>query len=811
MTRARPFLAVALAALMAGHCLTGVAQAQTAHPELWPQGRSHPALTDPALDAWVAETLASMTLEEKVGQLIQADIGAITPKDLADYPIGSILAGGSSSPGDDERAGPQAWLDLARAFRQAAAERPGAKIPLLFGVDAVHGHNNLVGATLFPHNIGLGAAGDPDLVRRIAEATALEVAVTGIDWSFGPTLAVPRDDRWGRTYEGYAEDPAVHRRFAGPFIEGLQGPLSIDGLKPGHVMASAKHFLADGGTTEGRDRGDAAISEQELIDIHLSGYPQAIEAGALSVMVSFSGWNGVKHTGNASLLTGVLQDRLDFRGLTIGDWDAHAFVPGCTADSCPQAINAGLDMFMAPNDWKALYRNTLDQARLGEIPAARLDAAVSRILRAKRLAGAFAAERPIEGRFEVIGMTGHRELAREAVRKSLVLLKNDGVLPIRAGARVMVAGAAADDIGQAAGGWTISWQGTGNTNTDFPGATSIWAGLREAVQAGGGTATFSPDGAFTDKPDVAVVVFGETPYAEHYGDLSNLDFEPTEPLETLLRLKRQGVPTVAVFLSGRPMWTNPEINAADAFVAAWLPGGEGAGVADVLVGAADGSPRHDFTGKLTFSWPRSAVQAPQNVGMEGYDLQFAFGFGLSYARPGETGRLSEESGLAARNGGTVLFDAGRFPAPWALTLRDGKGGFRVEAPGAASSPGGLVSMRPIDGRAQESARLFTFSGPASIQIGGPSRRYQADEALHLRYKVGQMPTTEVRLTLGGRSVALDLAKDAGAGWQELVVPFRQLTDAAFVETGQPFHLQSDAGLTIALEALSVGDGSFPSN
>ncbi|SDR13503.1 glycoside hydrolase family 3 protein, partial [Brevundimonas sp. 374] len=336
-----------------------VTDATRAHPALWPRAASPAAMTDAATEAFVTELMSRMTLEEKVGQTIQADIGSIKPEDLLTYPLGSILAGGNSSPGGDERASAQKWVELAQAFRAAAAQRPGAKVPLIYGIDAVHGHNNIVGATIFPHNIGLGAARDPDLIRRIGEATALEVAVTGADWTFGPTLAVPQDDRWGRTYEGYAENPEVAQSYAGPMTLGLQGALSADHpLAAGHIAGSAKHFLADGGTTGGKDQGDFAGSEQEMIRTHLSGYPQAIDAGVLSIMASFSSWNGVKHSGNETILTDVLRGPLGFDGFVVSDWNAQGQLPGCSNESCALAFNAGIDMFMAPDSWKPLFAST---------------------------------------------------------------------------------------------------------------------------------------------------------------------------------------------------------------------------------------------------------------------------------------------------------------------------------------------------------------------------------------------------------------------------------------------------------------------
>ena len=796
-----------------------VTDASRADPAAWPRAASPAAMSDPATEAFVTELMSRMTVEEKVGQLIQADISAIRPEDLLTYPLGSILAGGNSAPDGNDRATPQAWLELAQAFRAAAEARPGAKIPLIYGIDAVHGHNNVVGATIFPHNIGLGAARDPDLIRRIGEATALEVAVTGADWTFGPTLAVPRDDRWGRSYEGYGEDPEIARSYAGPMTLGLQGELTSEGpIAPGRIAGSAKHFLADGGTAGGQDQGDFRGSERELVDIHLGGYPAAIDAGVLSVMASFSSWNGVKHSGNETILTDALRGPLGFDGFVVSDWNAHGQLPGCSNESCALAVNAGIDMLMAPDSWRPLYANTLAQVRSGEIPMARLDEAVRRILRAKVKTGLFSGERPVEGRFEALGSPEHRALAREAVRKSLVLLKNNGsVLPIRAGARVLVAGAA-DDIGRASGGWTLTWQGTGNSNSDFPNGQSIWSGLREAVEAGGGTATLSPDGAFDGKPDVAIVVFGETPYAEFQGDVDHLDFTPTEPLETLRRLKAAGIPTVSVFLSGRPMWTNPEINQSDAFVAAWLPGAEGGGVADVLIGDREGRPRRDFTGRLSFSWPKDATGTPLNRGEPGYDPQFAYGYGLTYAQPAAVPMLGEESGVAAE--GSSLdryFVDGRFMPPWSLMLRDAGGEFRLGQEKAGRSPRGVVTLRAADGAAQESALGLTFAGTGgqAVIAARPvdlTRQTNGEMALHVRYRVDTPPAGPVRLGVGAgvvdvtslfrgapvgewRSVKVRLScfRDAGADVSAVDQPFNLSTDAAFAVTVEDIRLASNEG------------------
>jgi len=794
---------------------TIVTEASRAHPGLWPRAASPAAMSDAATEAFVTELMSRMTLEEKVGQTIQADIASIKPADLLRYPLGSILAGGNSSPGGDERASAQAWVELAQAFRRAAAERPGAKIPMIYGIDAVHGHNNIVGATIFPHNIGLGAARDPDLIRRIGQATALEVAVTGADWTFGPTLAVPRDDRWGRAYEGYAENPEVAKSYAGPMTLGLQGVLSADHpLAAGHIAGSAKHFLADGGTTGGKDQGDFAGTERELIDIHLSGYPQAIDAGVLSIMASFSSWNGVKHSGNETILNDVLRGPLGFDGFVVSDWNAHGQLPGCSNESCALAINAGIDMLMAPDSWKPLYENTLAQARSGEIPMARLDEAVRRILRVKVKTGLFNDARPVEGRLNELGSPAHRALAREAVRKSLVLLKNENaVLPIRAGARVLVAGQA-DDIGQASGGWTLTWQGTGNSNADFPNGQSIWSGVEEAVKAAGGQAVLSVDGAFAQKPDVAIVVFGETPYAEFQGDVDTLDFLPTGPLETLKRLKAAGVPTVSVFLSGRPMWTNPEINASDAFVAAWLPGTEGAGVADVLIGDAAGRARHDFSGTLSFSWPRNATGEPLNVGQPGYDPQFAYDYGLTYARPGRVGALSEASGVAGSASSLDrYFVDGRFVAPWSLMLRDDGGEFRLGGESVGASPRGGVSVRSTDGAGQESARALTFGGAGGHAVISASpvdltRQSNGEMAIAFRYRIDSRPHAPVLLTLGaGRVDVTAIFNAAPLGeWRTLKVRLSCLAEhgADVAAVDQPWGLRTSSAFGVTVEDIRLG-------
>ena len=493
-----------------------------ANVSAWPRAHSPSALTDTATEARISALLARMTIEQKVGQTIQGDISTVAPRDLAAYPLGSVLAGGNSGPYGNERASAAEWDRMVGEYRAASLvpQANGVAIPVMFGVDAVHGHNNIPGATLFPHNIGLGAAHDTELVRRVGEATAAEVAASGIEWTFAPTLAVPQDLRWGRSYEGYSADPAQVAAYAAAMTQGLQGVLVAGRALAGdRVAASAKHFVADGGTLGGKDQGDAQIAESELIRTHVPGYPAAIDAGVLTVMASFSSWNGAKNHGNRALLTDALKGKMGFEGFIVGDWNGHAQVAGCSVTDCPAAINAGLDMYMAPDSWKGLFDNLVRQVRAGDVPMARLDDAVRRILRVKAKLGLLDAARPALHDHDVIGAPAHLALAREAAAKSLVLLKNNGaVLPIQPGARVLVAGDGADNLGKQSGGWTITWQGTDLARSDFPNGRSIWDGIDAAVRNAGGTAVLSADGRFADKPDVAIVVFGEQPYAEFQGD-----------------------------------------------------------------------------------------------------------------------------------------------------------------------------------------------------------------------------------------------------------------------------------------------------
>jgi len=795
---------------------TTAAQPDHLGADAWPAARN-PLPPDPELERRIAELLARMSDEEKVGQIIQAEIRHVTPDDVRKYHLGSILNGGGSFPNEARDATIQDWLDLADSYHEASVDASdgGVAIPLLWGTDAVHGHGNVIGATVFPHNIGLGAMHDPALVREIGRVTAREVLATGIDWTFAPTTAVAQDDRWGRTYESYSEDPELVRAYSEAMVLGLQGdPTRPEFLDGNHALATAKHFLADGGTWAGDDQGDARIGEEELRDIHAPGYVGAIEAGVQVVMASFSSWNGVKMHGNRYLLTDVLKERMGLDGFVIGDWNGHGQVPGCTNATCAAAFNAGLDVFMVIDEWRALYRNTLAQVRSGEISRARLDDAVRRVLRVKLRAGVFDRGLPSERAArlgDVIGSPAHREVARRAVRQSLVLLKNTGgVLPLQPGQRVLVAGDGADDIGKQSGGWTISWQGTGNANSDFPGGASILDGLREALTAVGGEVEYDADGEWSKRPDVAVVVFGEDPYAEYQGDLATLEFEPGDKrsLALLQKFEKASIPVVSVFLSGRPLWTNPEINASDAFVVAWLPGSQGAGVADVLVADADGKPRHDFTGRLSFSWPRDPLQGQLNPHHPDYDPLFPLGYGLDYAA-GEEGPgllVTDVAGTATADADVVSLYVGRPLPPWAVFINGDDGAAMMVAGAYAAHASGIVTARAADMNVQEDALQVEFSGTGTGRLMFTGPGLDLDElgesaVLSLAVSQDEAPDRPLRLFVGDRSI--DLAAQAGAfvgkGWTEVSIAL-----ACFAEDGGnpgrvdvPFALETDGRTEIA--------------
>jgi len=810
----RYLIAAAAVALAACAAQPSLGEPGVANPEIWP-AYHYPVPEIAADEARIADLLRRMTLEEKIGQLVQADLCCVTPDDVRRYNLGSVLNGGNSGPHGNDLAPAPEWLALADEFYAASVDTAdgGVGIPVIWGTDAVHGHANIIGATVFPHNIGLGAMRDPELIERIGAATAEEVRVTGQEWTFAPTITVPQDYRWGRAYEGYSSDPALVASYVGAMVRGLQGPPDAGRiLQRGKVLASTKHFLADGGTHNGVDQGDAQISEEVLRDIHGAPYGPAIEAGVATVMASFSSWQGVKMTGNRSLLTGVLRDRMDFGGFVVSDWNAHGQVDGCTNASCPQALLAGIDMYMAPDTWKPIYESLLAQARAGEIPMSRIDEAVARILRVKLRLGLFEAGKPssraMAGQWDLLGSPAHRALAREAVRESLVLLRNDGVLPLRPGGRLLVAGEGAEDIARQSGGWTLTWQGTGIDNSHFPGATSLWEGLREAVTAGGGSAHLSPDGSFTQRPDAAVVIFGEKPYAEFQGDRATLqlDTELTAPYETMRKLKAQGIPVVAVMITGRPLYVNPALNLADAFVVAWLPGTEGGGVADVLVGGRDGAPEFDFAGRLPAAWPSTPNMADGAL--------YPFGYGLSYATPHSAWSPLPEIAGAAAGDARTLFAGGNPASSWSLVLGniDRADETRITTV-PAQALAGRARVTAAEYQVQEGARRFQIAGGSAATALSThdavdlSREANGDVLLLFTVKVDFAPqSASVALRCDGANcgAVVPMTLPQRPEFVRYGIPLKCFRGADLTKVTAPFILQTQGKTDYSLGNVRLG-------
>lgn len=788
------------------------------HPDIWPELTA--ADLNPETEARIDRLMAQMTIEQKVGQTIQADSASVTPDEVRDYRLGSVLSGGNSAPGPLPYADAATWLEAADTYYNASIDPTGVEIaiPIIWGIDAVHGHANLLGATVFPHNIGLGAANNPDLIEQIAEITARELIVSGHDWTFAPTLAAPRDDRWGRTYEGFSENPDIIKSYADRIVYGLQGrPGTDEFMSSNRVISAAKHFLADGGTENGADQGDSHISEEELRDIHGAGYIPALQAGVQTVMASFSSWQGIKMTGNEALLTDVLKARMGFRGFVVSDWNAHGQIPGCTNTDCPEAFNAGIDMFMAPDSWKGLYESTLAHVRSGRISEDRLDEAVRRILRVKIQSGLFEkgapSTRPHAGDTSLLASASHKAVARQAVRESLVLLKNnDNTLPLNPASRILVIGDGADRIAKAAGGWTLSWQGGAHENDEFPNGQSILDGIREAVGSAGGELVYDPVGESTETYDAVIAVYGEEPYAEFQGDRSNLDFESdTVGSDTLNAYKARGIPVISVFLSGRPLWVNPELNASDAFVAAWLPGSEGAGIADMLFRT---DPSYAFTGRLSFSWPRSAVQTDLNVGTEPYDPLFAYGYGLGYDSNVVIETLSEVSGLSDKDGGSsdVFYTDGRPVKPWSLFARVDGTDFRMnELPW----DGGTLTISKTDRVAQEDSLRIDW------REGGPDIRITTFTPIELsRQSNGDMELSFQIRNFGDQPAALEVGmgcSDAGncsavlpvsvqsEDWTERRISLSCFADAGVDMTniGEILYIKSSTAAAIGLSEVRL--------
>lgn len=805
-------------ALVIGMALTACQKTQNPAPSL---------VTGASIEDNAAQILAQMTLEEKIGQVIQADISAVSPSDLKTYNLGSVLNGGNSAPGGGKTASPEAWIALADEFWDASTDTSdgGLGIPAIWGTDAVHGHNNLQNATIFPHNSALGAANDEALIREIGEVTAREIRATGIDWTFAPTLAVARDDRWGRAYESYSENPDIVARFAKAMVEGLQGETrDKDFLVGEHVVATAKHFVGDGGTQYGIDKGDTLGDMDALLEMHAAGYQPAIDAGVQTVMASFSSINGEKMHGSKNLLTDVLRGEMGFGGFVVGDWNGHAEVPGCTAIDCPESLEAGVDMYMAPDTWKGLYGNLLAQAKSGELSMDALDQAVTRILQVKIRAGLFDAGRPstrASSQISNLGTEKNADVARRAVRQSLVLLKNaDQTLPIAPGKTVLIAGSGADSMQQQTGGWTLNWQGDGNPNEIFETGETIYAGLKDAITATGGTAVLSETGQYSDAPDVAIVVFGEQPYAEYRGDRSDLvfEFENGENLALIKRLKAKNIPVVSVFLTGRPLWMNAHLNASDAFVVGWLPGTEGGGIADVLVAGNDGKARHDFTGRLSFSWPADGTAKPIND-KKTKDVLFGLGHGLSYSDDGTLATLSENPGVtASSNFAGSIMARGDAASPFGFYLGDSSNLNTPATELVSASLGGVISTRGVDYKAQEDARQITWSGKGKARAAVRTLRPIdmsdiADDknmAVQIEWRMDEMPSAPMHLTMGcgdGCESTLDVTQAMSqinpGTWAKTSIAlscFDKL-DASKIDT--PLRLSTEGKASVTLHSVKL--------
>jgi|JYMV01.1.fsa_nt_gi beta-glucosidase len=789
----------------------------------WPKART-PHLQCEKTEALIERILEWLTPAQKVGQIIQADIASVTPEDVAAYHLGSVLNGGNSAPNGNQRASLADWLELADEFWAASMRADGPRIPLLWGTDAVHGHNNLIGATIFPHNVGLGAARDAELVERIGAATAREVRASGMDWTFSPTVAVACDSRWGRAYEAYSESPELVAELSAALVRGLQGISGNENfLGDAKILACAKHFIGDGGTQAGRDQGETIASEAELREVHAAGYYATLEAGVQTVMASFSSWGGRKMHGHEAFLTDLLKAHWGFDGVVVGDWNGHGQIEGATPTDCPDALMAGLDMYMAPDSWKGLHASLLRHLESGRITRERLDDAVRRVLRLKMRAGLCSQPAPSERllvvRGSIVGCPAHTDLAAAAVRKSAVLLKNaNQVLPLQSNQKILVTGRAADDLGMMCGGWSLSWQG-GNLNpADYPHAETLVAGIRRVGKEHGSKVTYSPGGRIKDSPDIAIHVFGEAPYAEFRGDLSTLDFQPRDKkdADTLKRLRKAGIPTICIFLSGRPLWVNPSLNASDAFIAAFLPGTQAGALADMLF-AMNGL---DFTGKLPFSWPRYADQYGHNLHSQPYEPLFPFGYGLSMKDRGSLRTLHEDSIATQPDHGTI-FEYGRTVGNWTLQLENSGTG-KPWYGGESTSAAGALVLKSTDLGQQENAIEMVWKrapfGPVrfSHEELNLTREVNAGFCLTLTFNVSQQDAGSIVLAVltgTGRNEMGNLSKfgrgSGNGGASTFQIPLRAISesgsDMSSIE-GIEFSAHRPARIVLSHLAIVMPDG-----
>lgn len=841
---------------------------------------------DESIEKQIKEILAKMTLDEKIGQMLQPDFREITPEEVIQYKIGSVLNGGGGWPENNKHALARSWVTESDKYWNAANkayEGRGFRIPFMWATDAVHGHNNVYQATLFPHNIGLGAAHDPELIYRIGKATALEIAATGLDWTFAPTVAVPRDDRWGRTYEGYSEDPSIVYAYAREMVRGLQGS-TADLKGQHHVVSTVKHFVGDGGTLYGVDRGDTYYSEDDLRNIHAAGYFSGLDAGAQVVMASFNSWKNDKNSalgiqagtaykgklhGSHYMLTQVLKNKMGFDGVVISDWNGHSEIAGCSMGACEAAVMAGIDIFMvtARQDWMSFRNSMLEGVKNKTIPMHRIDDAVSRILRVKLRAGMWdkpmPSQRALAGNQIILGNPKHRALAREAVSKSLVLLKNrNNILPLNRDQKVLVAGSAANDFSKQIGGWSLTWQGTENNLSDFPGALTVAGAIEKTVGKQNVITLNANQLDLKEKPDVAIIALGEDPYAEWLGDIpDNKTLSYSEMKESyaadfnlLKQLHEAGIPTVVIFLSGRPLYVNPEINLADAFIAAWLPGTEAEGITDVIFRDVNKQINHDFQGKLSFSWPAQKCattinRTPTNIPEwqrpkfeqkpDQENTLFEFGYGLTYqqvAAPSDNNKDLNNLPLDSRQLGCRESDTEKLQVATAslelfgerasedhrLRMGDESNWTGTEVSVNGESAMQYIRVRPVDYKRQQDAREITFMGTskdtgASVQLqttnvkGIDRQNYlRADSNLMVTLRMQQQPDREMdigvqcgwpcasSITINQTLKTLPLNE-----WVTLSIPltcFKEKMD--FSKTNTPFILTTTAAAKLDLAVVS---------
>lgn len=805
--------------------------AASIQPTDWPHITSSIA-KDPVLEARVAQILAGMSLSQKLGQMTQPEIKTITPFQVTQYYIGSVLNGGGSWPKGDKYATAADWVALADQYYAASMSTDMAiKVPVVWGIDAIHGNSNVFGATLFPHNIGLGATHNKKLVGKIAAEVGRAVRATGINWVFAPTLAVVRDDRWGRTYESFSEDSTLVREYAGVYVSGLQGNFDRDE----NVIATAKHFLGDGGTDQGKDQGVNLSSKAQMIKLHAQGYFSALAAGAQTVMTSYNSWNDLaaginygKMHGSKAIVTDILKTKMGFDGFVISDWNAIGQIPGCTNASCPAAVNAGVDMFMVPDDWQAFIANTMAQVNSGQISMARIDDAVTRILRVKLRAGLFG-KKPSQniyaGKQEALQA---RELARQAVRESLVLLKNNAnVLPLTRGKKILVVGKSADNMSNQTGGWSLTWQGTDNKNSDFPNGDTILAGIIEA--AGVNNVTYSLNGNDVDisRFDAVIAVIGEGPYAEGAGDIGpsgTLRHSGAYPedLAVLRTVAGKGKPVVTVMVAGRPLYVNDLLNLSNSFVAAWLPGSEGKGIADVLFKNAEGKINHNFSGTLSFSWPKTACQATLNKGDAQYKPLFALGYGLKYGNKSSVAQLNSHflpGGCGVSVSLPVFNQADRSSFPLYISSGSNRVALGADLNAILTLPAIKVETSQVN--TQQDGKLVTWTGSARIEARAAKtmalpRYASTDGALQFDTIVSNAPNGTVLVTMEC-GTACSASVDATAAFKSLVGKAKQTIKiplACFLEKGvnlnkidAPFMVTTDAAFSAAFANIQIVGGA----